>query len=181
LPAWSDVSWRLPSIVGVRGDKHREPTGTTVADETSEGLLSSYPNSVLREFVAVDHGQPALDYLHQVGQVRSRTKTLLLPKQACSRLHLCPSVVSQNGRDQSGIHANRCPNRRSPGPRTRRDSRLRHVLIKPVNEKSQASRGHRALVKLALLAGPSVTSASSSRGTYSPVARQNTHQCDVRG
>ncbi len=29
---------------------------------------------------------------------RSRTETLLLPKQACSHLHLCPSVVSQNGR-----------------------------------------------------------------------------------
>ena len=29
---------------------------------------------------------------------RSRTETLLLPKQACSHLHLCPSAVSQNGR-----------------------------------------------------------------------------------
>jgi len=34
--------------------------------------------------------------------------------------------------------------------------------------------------KLALLAGPSVTIASSAGGTYSPVDRQNTHQCAVR-
>jgi hypothetical protein len=34
--------------------------------------------------------------------------------------------------------------------------------------------------KLALLARPSVTNASSARGTYSPVVRQDTHQCAVR-
>jgi hypothetical protein len=34
-------------------------------------------------------GQPALDY-HQSRAPRSRTETLLFPKQACFHLHLCP-------------------------------------------------------------------------------------------
>ena len=47
-------------------------------------------------------GQPALDY-HRSRAPRSRTnmENLLLPKQACCHLHLCPCVdqiVSQNGR-----------------------------------------------------------------------------------
>ena len=61
-------------------------------------------------------GRPALDY-HSSRAPRSRTETLLLPKQACSHLHLCP-FVSQNGRDQSDC-ADRCPNRRSRDPQSR--------------------------------------------------------------
>jgi hypothetical protein len=41
-------------------------------------------------------GQPALDYLISRAP-RSRTETLLLPKQACFHLHLRP-IASQNGR-----------------------------------------------------------------------------------
>jgi hypothetical protein len=41
-------------------------------------------------------GQPVLDYRIS-RELRSRTETLLLPKQACFHLHLRP-IVSQNGR-----------------------------------------------------------------------------------
>ena len=39
-------------------------------------------------------GQPALDYRSSRAP-RSRTETLLLPKQACFRLHLCPLCQSE--------------------------------------------------------------------------------------
>ena len=50
-------------------------------------------------------GQPALDY-HVSRALRSRTETLLLPKQACFHLHLRPNC--QSDRSDS--------NRRSLGP-----------------------------------------------------------------
>jgi hypothetical protein len=78
-------------------------------------------------------GQPALDY-HRSRAPRSRTnmENLLLPKQACCHLHLCPCVdqiVSQNGRIRtSGTdrHGRRLV---APGPRPGAISRLRHVLL----------------------------------------------------
>ena len=50
-------------------------------------------------------GQPALDYRISRA-LRSRTETLLLPKQACSHLHLRPSCQSERSE----------LNRRSLGP-----------------------------------------------------------------
>ena len=46
--------------------------------------------------LSAGYGQPALDY-RQSRAPRSRTETLLLPKQACFHLHLCPIVSSPCG------------------------------------------------------------------------------------
>ena len=43
--------------------------------------------------LSAEYGQPALDY-HWSRVLRSRTETLLLPKQACYHLHLYPIVFS---------------------------------------------------------------------------------------
>ena len=48
----------------------------------------------------------------------TRTHDLVFPKHAGLPLPYIPSV-SQNGRDQSGLSADRCPNRRSRGPQPR--------------------------------------------------------------
>ena len=45
-------------------------------------------------------GQPALDY-HQSRAPRSRTETLLFPKQACFHLHLYPRISRQSERQAS--------------------------------------------------------------------------------
>ena len=63
-------------------------------------------------------GQPALDY-HLGRALRSRTETLLLPKQACFHLHLRPNCQSE----RSDL------NRRSLGPQTKPDTKLRYVLF----------------------------------------------------
>ena len=89
-------------------------------------------------------GQPALDY-HRSRAPRSRTnmENLLLPKQACCHLHLCPCVdqiVSQNGRIRtSGTdrHGRRLV---APGPRPGAISRLRHVLLQWAGRRSRPIR-----------------------------------------
>ena len=43
--------------------------------------------------LSAEFGRPALDYLNQSRVPRSRTETLLFPKQACFQLHLYPIVV----------------------------------------------------------------------------------------
>ena len=83
-------------------------------------------------------GQPALDY--RVSRApRSRTETLLLPKQACFHLHLCPIVQSER----------QDLNLRSPGPRPGAITRLRYVLITVVHVVSSpyGNRTHLAALK----------------------------------
>ena len=53
---------------------------------------------------------------------RSRTETLLFPKQACFHLHLYPRISRQSERQDLNL--------RSPGPRPGAITRLRYVLIK---------------------------------------------------
>ena len=46
--------------------------------------------------LSAEYGRPALDY-HSSRALRSRTETLLLPKQACYHLHLYPNQVRTAG------------------------------------------------------------------------------------
>ena len=69
---------------------------------------------------------------------RSRTETLLLPKQACSHLHLYPIVCQSERQDL---------NLRSPGPRPGAMTRLRYVLIvsSPCGSRTQPARLERPM------------------------------------
>ena len=69
---------------------------------------------------------------------RSRTETLLLPKQACSHLHLHPIVCQSERQDL---------NLRSRGPRPRAITRLRYVLISssPCGSRTQPARLERPM------------------------------------
>jgi uncharacterized protein YydD (DUF2326 family) len=49
LPAWSDVSCRLPSIVGVRGDKHRWAHRSHRGRQDERGVIEQLPNTVDRQ------------------------------------------------------------------------------------------------------------------------------------
>ena len=70
--------------------------------------------------------------------LRSRTETLLLPKQACSHLHLYPIVCQSERQDL---------NLRSPGPRPGAMTRLRYVLIvsSPCGSRTQPARLERPM------------------------------------
>ena len=57
--------------------------------------------------LSAGYGQPALDY-HQSRAPRSRTETLLFPKQACFHLHLYPKFLKYP-RPPSAVPGNRTP------------------------------------------------------------------------